>query len=227
MFRTRQWKISVSRAVAAGWLVIAAAAVIFSSETASQTLQSSNSLVNNAVHVDDMLLRAHFLQEQSNHDEAISVLQEALQTTRMTRGLYHESQFEILDGLIASEVANENWRRVDDLNALLLHLYGRIYAYDAANLEQGLEKVTRWHVDALRYDLDGRTVPHLREARKLFKTRLQLAQQAKTPDIRKIERLHEGIRIAETHLIIQSDGHMDELRKQQALRRAWLLSSLD
>jgi len=226
MFRTRQWKISVSRAVAAGWLVIAAA-VIFSSETASQTLQSSNSLVNNAVHVDGMLLRAHYLQEQSNHDEAISVLQEALQTTRMTRGLYHESQFEILDGLIASEVANENWRRVDDLNALLLHLYSKIYAYDAANLEQGLEKVTRWHVDALRYDLDGRTVPHLREARKLFKARLQLALQAETPDVRKIERLQEGIRITETHLIIQSDGHMDELRKQQALRRAWLLSSLD
>ena len=63
MFRTRQWKISVSWAVAAGWLVIAAA-VIFSSETASQTLQSSNSLVNNAVHVDGMLLRAHYLQEQ-------------------------------------------------------------------------------------------------------------------------------------------------------------------
>lgn len=226
MFRTRQWKISVSRAVAAGWLVIAAA-VIFSSETASQTLQSSSSLVNNAVHVDGMLLRAHFLQEQSNHDEAISVLQEALQTTRMTRGLYHESQFEILDGLITSEVANENWRRVDDLNALLLHLYGKIYAYDAANLEQGLEKVTRWHVDALRYDLDGRTVPHLREARKLFKARLQLALQAESPDVRKIERLQEGIRITETHLIIQSDGHMDELRKQQALRRAWLLSSLD
>ncbi len=174
-----------------------------------------------------MLLRAHFLQERSNHDEAISVLQEALQTTRMTLGLYHESQFELLDSLIASEVANENWRRVDDLNALLLHLYGKIYAHDAVNLEQGLEKVTRWHVDALRYDLDGRTVPHLREARKLFKARLRLAQTADSPDMRKIERLQEGIRIAETHLIMQSDSHMDELRKQQALRRAWLLSSLD
>lgn len=224
MLRTRHWKIS--RAVAAGWLVIAAA-VVFSTESASQTLQSSSSLASNPAHVDGMLLRAHFLQERSNHDEAISVLQEALQTTRMAMGLYHESQFEILDGLIASEVANENWRRVDDLNALLLHLYGKIYAHDAVNLEQGLEKVTRWHVDALRYDLDGRTVPHLREARKLFKARLRLAQLADSPDVRKIERLQEGIRIAETHLIMQSDSHMDELRKQQALRRAWLLSSLD
>ncbi len=226
MFRTRQWIISVSRAVAAGWLVIAATAV-FSTETASQTLHSSSSLGNNAAHVDGMLLRAHFLQEQSNYDEAISVLREALHTTRMTLGLYHESQFEILDGLIASEAAKENWRRVDDLNALLLHLYDKIYAHDAANLELGLEKVTRWHVDALHYDLDGRTVPHLREARKLFKARLQLALQAETPDVRKIERLQEGIRIAETHLSVQSDGHMDELRKQQALHRAWLLSSLD
>lgn len=226
MLRARHWKISISRAVAAGWLAIAAA-VVFPTETASQTLRSSSSPVNNAGHVDGMLLRAHFLREQSNHDEAISVLQEALRATRMTMGLYHESQFEILDGLIASEVANGNWRRVDDLNALLLHLYGEIYAHDAVNLELGLEKVAKWHVDALRYDLDDRPVPHLREARKLFKARLQLARQADTPDMRKIEHLREGIRIAETHLIMQSDSHMDELRKQQALRRAWLLSSLD
>ena len=221
MHRARQWKISLSKAVAAGWLAIAATA-FFPTESASQTPQSSSGAV------DGMLLRAHLLQEQSNHDAAIAVLREALQTTRMTLGLYHESQFEILDSLIASEVANENWRRVDDLNALLLHLYGGVYADDTAKLERGLEKVTSWHVDALRYDLDGRTVPHLREARKLFKARLQLAERSDTPDMRKIERLREGIRIAETHLIVQSDSHMDELRKQQdLLRRAWLLSSLD
>ena len=226
MLRTPHWKTSMSRAVAAGWLAIAATA-IFSSESSAQTFQSSSSPIQNAAHVDGMLLRAHFLQEQSYHDEAISVLREALQTTRMTLGLYHENQIEILDSLIVSEVAKENWRRVDDLNALLMHLYGSLYAGESLKLEQGLEKVTRWHVDALRYNLDDRSVPHLREARKLFKTRLRLARQADDPDIRKIERLQAGIRIAETHLIIQSDSHMDELRKQQALRRAWLLSSLD
>ena len=226
MLRTSHWKTSMSRVVAAGWLAIAATA-LFPSESPAQTSRSSSSDIHDAVQVDGMLLRAHFLQEQSYHDEAISVLREALQTTRMNLGLYNENQFEILDSLIVSEVAKENWRRVDDLNALLEHLYCSLYAGDSEKLEQGLEKVTRWHVDALRYNLDGRTVPHLREARKLFKTRLQLARQADVPDVRKIERLQEGIRIAETHLIIQSDSHMDELRKQQAVRRAWLLSSLD
>lgn len=226
MLRTRHWKTSMSGAVAAGWLAIAATAM-FPSGSLAQTSKSSSSDIHDAVQVDGMLLRAHFLQEQSYHDEAISVLREALQSTRMTLGLYHENQIEILDSLIVSEVARENWHRVDDLNALLAHLYGSLYAGDSEKLEQGLQKVTRWHVDALRYNLDGRTVPHLREARKLFKTRLQLARQADVPDVRKIERLQEGIRIAETHLIIQSDNHMDELRKQQALRRAWLLSSLD
>lgn len=220
MHCARLWKISLSKAVAAAWLAIAATAFL-PTESTSQTLASSGSPV------DGMLLRAHFLQEQSRHDEAITLLREALQTTRMSLGLHHESQFEIVNGLIASEVANENWQRVDDLNALLLHLYGSVYADDIAKLERGLEKVTRWHVDALRYNLDDRTVPHLREARKLFKARLQLAEGADAPDPRKIERLREGIRITETHLIVQSDSHMDELHKQQALRRAWLLSSLD
>lgn len=220
MHHARHWKISLSKVVAAAWLAIAAVAIA-PTESASQTLESSGGSV------DGMLLRAHFLREQSRHDEAIAVLREALRITRMTLGLHHASQFEIVEGLIASEVANENWRRVDDLNTLLLHLYGSVYADDAVKLERGLEKVTRWHVDALRYDLDGRAVPHLREARKLFKARLRLAERADSPDPRKIERLREGIRITETHLIAQSDNHMDELRKQQDLRRAWLLSSLD
>ncbi len=237
MFRERLGTISASGA--AVWLVFAAAAV-FSLESGAQAVPSKSvesretaaaghfrTFRSGGGLARDALLRARLLQEQAEHEQAVALLRQALQATRMTLGLHHADQLAIIDSLVASEVARENWRRVDELNALLLHLYGRLYAGDSEKLEQGLEKITRWHVDALRYDLDGRAVAHLREARELFKARLRLARQAKVPDIRKIDRLQEGIRIAETHLLIQSDNHMDALRKRRALHGAWLLSSLD
>lgn len=227
MLRTRQWKTPVSRALATSWLVLAATAIL-SPAGFSQTVSSgSQTLTQAAGATGGMLSQARFLQERSAHDQAVSVLREALQTIRMKQGLYHEDQFEVIDSMIESEVARENWQRVDDHYALLLNLYENLYADDAENLEQGLIKATRWHVDALRYDLDGRTVPHLREVRELLKSRLRIARRSDRPDIPKIERLREGIQIAEAQLILYSDGNGDELRRQQALRRALLLSSLE
>lgn len=227
MLRTRQWKSPLSRALATSWLVLAATAIL-SPAGFSQTLSfDGRALTQAAAATVGMLSHARFLQEQSAHDQAVSLLREALQTIRMTQGLYHEDQFEVIDSMIESEVARENWLRVDDHYALLLNLYKNLYADDAEILEQGLIKATRWHVDALRYDLDGRTVPHLREVRKLLKSRLQLAQRSDSPDVSKIERLREGIQIAEAQLILYSDGNGDELRRQQALRRTLLLSSLE
>ena len=227
MLRSRRWKTPVSKSVAASWLVVAAMAFI-STESLSQTDRSSSSgLSPQAGQADGMLARARFLQEQADHEQAIPILREALQSSRMTLGLYHENQLEILDGLIASEIAQENWRRADDLFALLLHLYENLYADDPERLEQGLAKVTGWHVDAFRLDLDGRAVPHLRSARKLLKARLQLARLVGAPDVGKIARLREGIHVAEANLILHSDSNRNELRSQQALRREWLLSSLE
>ena len=224
MFGEHHWKSSISRAVAAAWLVLATTAVL---PTTGLSQPIDETALRGAGSIDGMLARARYLQEQSEHELVIPILQEALQVTRMTLGLYHEDQLEILDSLIQSEIAGKNWQRVDDHHALLLNLYEVLYAGDSINLEMGLVKVTGWHVDALRYDLDGRTVAHLREARKLLKARLHLAQRSYSPDARKIEYLREGIGIAEAHLMLYSDSNTDQLRREQALRRELLLSSLE
>ncbi len=222
---------SVSQVVVLGWVL--AASILSAS---ADSLEQSSDWLGVSQHERDrttvepgadLLLRAHLLRESDEHGLAVAVLREALQAVRAARGLYHADQLEILNLLIASEIARENWRQVDDLHALLLHLVENLYANDAEKLEPVLVQATRWHVDALRYALDGRPVPHLRQTRELLKARLRLAESAETRDARKIERLQEGIHAAEKHLIMQSDSHMDDLRKRQMLQRAWLLSSLD
>ncbi len=207
------WKIPVSKTLAAASLLFAAGVVCAADEPFPTAPPAG--------------YEAHGLKRDARHGEALPFLRQALEISRRSFGLYHENQLSILESLIESEVAGANWRRVDDLHALLLHLYGKLYADDAGRMEQGLEKVTRWHVDALHLNLDDRTVPHLRQARKLFKARLQLALEAALPDARKIAHLREGVRIAEAQLILRSDGHSEEQRNRAAMHRATLLSSLD
>ncbi len=173
-----------------------------------------------------LLSDASMLQEQERHEEAIATLREALQTARMTLGLYHEAQLAIVDSLIDSEAALSNWHQVDDYHALLLGLYQNLYAEDPGKLEQGLARVQGWHVDALRNSLDGRAISHLRQARQLLKLRLQLATGAATADLGKIARLREGVEFAEAYLAWHSDSNRNRLRERQESRREALLSNL-
>ena len=178
------------------------------------------------LHAQAELFQARSLQEQDAHEAALALLRGALRATRMSRGLYHEDQLDILHSLIESESAQANWEQVDDYFALLRNLYRHLYADEPGRLEAGLARVTDWHVDALRFGLDDRPVPHLREARRLFRARLQLAEGASSPDPGKIERLRRNIHIAETRLNLLALGGNGALREQQALQRELLLSSL-
>ena len=203
-----------------------ASAVSATAQSAILQLQLSPGFNGGALVHDGLLLRARALQELDEHEAALPLLREALQLARVASGLYHEGQLGILHSLIESESVRENWRQVDDYFALLRSQYERLYADDAVRLEQGLAMVTDWHVDALRHGLDGRAVPHLRQARELFKLRLQLAEGAPDPDAGKVERLRRNIDIAESHLTLYSLRDNKALREHQAQHREMLLSSL-
>ena len=231
MLRLRPAKSPASGIVAAGWM-LAAVAMVHIPEGRSQGGYSESGYSEAAYYEDaapahhhELLLRAISLQERDEHGAALPLLREALLATRARDGLYHEDQLDILHRLIESESMGANWRQVDDYFALLRSLYERLYADDPGCLELGLALVTDWHVDALRHDLDGRPVPHLRQARELFKQRLRLAEAAANPDAGKIERLRRNIGIAESHLTLYSLGDSQALREWQARQREVLLSS--
>ncbi len=175
---------------------------------------------------DSLLRQAQSLQEQHEHAAALPILRRALDLARRSRGLYHEDQLDILYHLIESESVRANWEQVDDYFTLLQSLYLRLYADDPARLESGLARVGDWHADALRHGLDGRTVPHLRQARRLFKLRLELAEAAPRPDPGKVESLRGNIRIAESRLGLYSLRDSGTLHEQREQQRELLLSSL-
>ena len=150
----------------------------------------------------DQGLRSH---SDGYYEQALVFLKQALYIVRINRGLYHPSQISIVDGIIDAEIAMRNWQQVDDYYAYQEHLYRRLYTVHDPRLEVGLQKVTAWHVNALNANLDGRRIEHLRQANKLFKVRMQIAEHTLSVDDPKFAILAENIKICEKELFQASD----------------------
>lgn len=167
------------------------------------------------------------LQEAGKHEEALIAFDRALHVTRINRGLYDESQIEVVDSLIESNSALANWDSVDRHYRYLQHLYRRLYHVDDPRLEIGLQKVVSWHVSALNVNLDGKRIEHLRQANKLFKLRLEVAGQTLTAGHPRFEFLEQNIKICEYQLYLASDLNKEMLRRQERTRRSRTLADLD
>ena len=86
------------------------------------------------------MIRAVRFQEEGDHDSASELFAQAWQIARVSNGLYHQSLIPIVERMITSEVALENWQAVDNKYGLLEHLYRRLYDTDDERLESGLQK---------------------------------------------------------------------------------------
>lgn len=124
-------------------------------------------------------LLVHLADTQSlsgEYENAIDSLNEALQVSRKNNGLYHYSQIEILDELIANEALMENWEAVNRLYDLEEHLVRRLFEPTDARLEVGLEKITTWHIRAVNEDIDSDTQAHLTKVQELLTIRLGVVE---------------------------------------------------
>lgn len=110
------------------------------------------------------------------YENAISHLKEALQLSRISNGLYHYSQIDIVDELIANETLLENWEAVNNYYELEENLYRRLFGLTDAQLEVGLEKVTAWHIRAINRELDENAVQHLTKLKELLNLRLGIVE---------------------------------------------------
>lgn len=163
-------------------------------------------------------------QESGQHAVAISAFDQALQITRIKYGLYHEAQIPLLEGIIVSGMEMRDWELVDARYAYMEHLYRKLYSTDDPRLERGLQKISSFHVNAFNSNLDGRREYHLRRAAKLFRARLEVAENTLAEDHPHFEYLNEGIEISRHHLYRLTSAQRE---KQQSSARDRLLADLD
>ncbi|MDG1025593.1 MAG: hypothetical protein P8R01_06615 [Gammaproteobacteria bacterium] len=152
-------------------------------------------------------------QSAGDFQQALSFFRQALHVSRVNKGLYHESQISIIDSIISSEVALKNWEEVNNYYAYQEHLYLRLYASDDLRLEQGLKKMSNWHITAFNVNLDGNRIQHLRKANKLFKLRMRVAQNTLSLGDPRFSMLEKNIKICERELFLASDLNREMRRR--------------
>ncbi len=166
-------------------------------------------------------------QEAGDHAAALEAFEQAWQITRVANGLLHDSQIPIVESIIVSEIELEDWESVDNHFGYLEHLYQRLYNNDDPRLERGLQKVSSWHVNAFNANVDGKRRLHLEKARKIFKTRLAVAEQTLPAEDPKFAFLRQSITLTEQYLFLMSNRYREQLRQSERASRDRLLATLD
>ena len=156
-----------------------------------------------------------FSQSSGEQRQALVLFKQALHVARINQGLYHESQISIVDDIISAEIALQNWEEVNNFCAYQEHLCRRLYDTDDSRLEAGLTKVSAWHITALNVNLGGNRIKHLRKVSKLFKLRMQIAENTLSLDDPKFAMLARNIKIFERELYISSDLNNEMMIRQQ------------
>jgi len=164
-------------------------------------------------------------QEEGEHQQALALFKQALHVTRINHGLYHDSQIPIVDQIISAEIALKNWEEVDKFYGYQEHLYRRLYGMDDTRLEEGLRKISAWHITALNVNLDGRRIAHLRKVNKLFKLRMEVAENTLSLDNPKFAMLARNIEIFERELFLSSDLNR-EMSVRQTKESQWRRESI-
>lgn len=131
----------------------------------------------NSASIDKLIQLADAQSLVGEHENAITLLKEALELNRIQNGLYDYSQISIVDELIANEVLQKNWAAVNDLYEFEEHLLRRLFEPTDARLEIGLEKITAWHIKAVNKGFDGNKQEHFEKVRELMAIRLTVVEK--------------------------------------------------
>ncbi|MDA0688853.1 MAG: hypothetical protein O2948_09435 [Proteobacteria bacterium] len=177
--------------------------------------------------LEDLVVAARQQQEAGAHAVALRFFEQAWQVSRVAYGLYHESQVPLLESMIASQIELEDWQAIDEHYGYIELIYTRLYEIDDPRLETGLQKVSSWHINAFNVNVDGKREEHLRKARQVLKTRLEVAELTLPEGDPRFAFLNESIRLSEQHLYLMSERYKMMIQKQQQAAREGLLATLD
>ncbi len=113
-------------------------------------------------------------QEQGEHNEAIETFKRAMHVSRINDGLYNLDQVPILEELIESYIADENWEDANDRHQYLFWLHRRNFGEADSRLLPVIEKLSSWHLSIYTLNLSAGLHQHLVNAHALFKLAVKI-----------------------------------------------------
>ena len=94
----------------------------------------------------ELLSLGMLYQNHGKHQQAIEAFKRSLHLKRINEGLYNLGQVPIVEKLIDSFLAQQNWRSADDRFKYLNWLYQRNYENDAIELYPFTMQMANWHL---------------------------------------------------------------------------------
>lgn len=162
------------------------------------------------------------MQEQGRHEHAVAYFKQARQVSRIQNGFYDETQIALLEAMIESEMALEDYDAVDDHYSHMEFLYRKLYSIDDPRLETGLQKVSGWLSYALSINPVGNRVDQLRKANRIYKLRLQIAERTLASNHPRFNFLLENIAICEKQLYQFLDNDGSGMKRDRQRRRPFI-----
>jgi len=117
-------------------------------------------------------------QENGDHADAVETLTRALQIKRVNEGLQNLDQLTILEALIASNIASEQWEDLDRNYQLLLWIHRRNFDPGDPRFLPIMDKMGRWKLQAYHNGLlDENAETTLRDAESLYSQTVDLLEE--------------------------------------------------
>lgn len=118
------------------------------------------------------------LRSQGNHDQAIESFERSLHVSKVNAGLHNLQQIPLLELLIESNTAIENWERVDGYHHYMYWVHLRSYGADDPRLIPILERMGRWQLQASGLETGVAPITHLYEAAGAYARAVEIGEKA-------------------------------------------------
>lgn len=141
--------------------------------------------------MDEQLLGlATALQRAGAHEEAISEFRRAMLINRVNEGLYSLNQIPMIERMIESQIALNQWEDADDNQQYLYWLHARNYGEKDPRMLPVINDLSRWHLQAYVEEKGGTLFEHLISATNLYQLAVDIiTQNFGANDLRLVEAL--------------------------------------
>ena len=141
--------------------------------------------------MDEQLLGlATALQRTGAHEAAISEFRRAMLINRVNEGLYSLNQAPMIERMIDSQIALNQWEDANDNQQYLYWLHARNYGEDDPRMLPVIDNLSNWHLQAYVEEKGGTLFEHLISATNLYSLAVDIiTQNFGANDLRLVEAL--------------------------------------
>lgn len=148
-------------------------------------LESENGAYNNAL-VEQLIGLGLAYNNMGSHEQALDVFNRALHINRINEGLHNINQIAILDQIINTNTALNDYEALNKNYGYLVWVYGRNYEKDDLKLAEAYTKAANWQMDAFDIKAPPESIKHLIMAANYYSKTADIIEKAKgfdSPDM--------------------------------------------